>query len=328
MGEAEQPAGRSGRPRSGGVAPSVQQPAAGGCQQPPRRLPACSRPAPLGLVAPLPPLATRTARTASDSLLTSLYRLYRHPRTAGKYVELKDTIADFKGVLDGKYDDLPEMAFYMVGKPAGSRREAGGKLGGACMHLGRRRGGRRAVHRGCDRARGRPGAGAGGAAARQASPPLLPPHLPPAPSLLARLRTAAPPALPPPPTAERRHQGGDGQGRPDGGGDCGQVGGAAGHAEHAGHAAVGQPARQPQGPAPESFPPRARGAPPRPGRPPWQAAAAGHQFADACCFCFHTCLRERGAPPGCLGTRRGPPALHPFQSSLSFQRKSGPLMRS
>lgn len=32
----------------------------------------------------------------------------------GKYVELKDTIQDFKGVLEGKYDDLPEMAFYMV----------------------------------------------------------------------------------------------------------------------------------------------------------------------------------------------------------------------
>ena len=33
----------------------------------------------------------------------------------GKYVELKDTISGFKGILDGKYDDLPEMAFYMVG---------------------------------------------------------------------------------------------------------------------------------------------------------------------------------------------------------------------
>jgi F-type H+-transporting ATPase subunit beta len=33
----------------------------------------------------------------------------------GKYVELKDTIAGFKGILDGKYDDIPEMAFYMVG---------------------------------------------------------------------------------------------------------------------------------------------------------------------------------------------------------------------
>ena len=35
--------------------------------------------------------------------------------TPGKYVELKDTIAGFKGILDGKYDELPEAAFYMVG---------------------------------------------------------------------------------------------------------------------------------------------------------------------------------------------------------------------
>ena len=33
----------------------------------------------------------------------------------GKYVELKDTIAGFKGILEGKYDNVPEMAFYMVG---------------------------------------------------------------------------------------------------------------------------------------------------------------------------------------------------------------------
>ena len=34
---------------------------------------------------------------------------------AGKYVNLEDTISGFKGILEGKYDDLPEMAFYMVG---------------------------------------------------------------------------------------------------------------------------------------------------------------------------------------------------------------------
>ncbi len=33
----------------------------------------------------------------------------------GKYVSLKDTIAAFKGILDGEYDHLPEQAFYMVG---------------------------------------------------------------------------------------------------------------------------------------------------------------------------------------------------------------------
>ncbi|KAJ0725074.1 ATP synthase subunit beta [Helianthus annuus] len=33
----------------------------------------------------------------------------------GKYVELKESIGSFQGVLDGKYDDLPEQSFYMVG---------------------------------------------------------------------------------------------------------------------------------------------------------------------------------------------------------------------
>jgi ATP synthase F1 beta subunit len=33
----------------------------------------------------------------------------------GKFVELNETIDGFKGILEGKYDDIPEMAFYMVG---------------------------------------------------------------------------------------------------------------------------------------------------------------------------------------------------------------------
>jgi F-type H+-transporting ATPase subunit beta len=33
----------------------------------------------------------------------------------GKYVALKDTLAGFKGILNGDYDALPEQAFYMVG---------------------------------------------------------------------------------------------------------------------------------------------------------------------------------------------------------------------
>ena len=35
--------------------------------------------------------------------------------SSGKYVKLKDTIEGFKGIVDGKYDDIPEQAFYMVG---------------------------------------------------------------------------------------------------------------------------------------------------------------------------------------------------------------------
>jgi F-type H+/Na+-transporting ATPase subunit beta len=33
----------------------------------------------------------------------------------GKYVSLKETIAGFKGILQGAYDAIPEQAFYMVG---------------------------------------------------------------------------------------------------------------------------------------------------------------------------------------------------------------------
>ena len=33
----------------------------------------------------------------------------------GKYVKLSESIASFREILDGKYDDLPEQAFYMVG---------------------------------------------------------------------------------------------------------------------------------------------------------------------------------------------------------------------
>ncbi|MDF2440537.1 MAG: F-type H+/Na+-transporting ATPase subunit beta [Abditibacteriota bacterium] len=33
----------------------------------------------------------------------------------GQYVELKDTVRGFKEILEGKHDDLPEQAFYLVG---------------------------------------------------------------------------------------------------------------------------------------------------------------------------------------------------------------------
>ena len=34
---------------------------------------------------------------------------------AGKYVPLRETVRGFREILDGKHDDLPEQAFYMVG---------------------------------------------------------------------------------------------------------------------------------------------------------------------------------------------------------------------
>ena len=35
---------------------------------------------------------------------------------SGVFVDLEDTIKGFKGLIEGEYDDLPEAAFYMVGK--------------------------------------------------------------------------------------------------------------------------------------------------------------------------------------------------------------------
>jgi F-type H+-transporting ATPase subunit beta len=44
--------------------------------------------------------------------------------TAGTYVRLEDTIRGFKEVLEGKHDDLPEQAFYMVGGIEEAREKA------------------------------------------------------------------------------------------------------------------------------------------------------------------------------------------------------------
>jgi F-type H+-transporting ATPase subunit beta len=35
--------------------------------------------------------------------------------TPGKYVKIEDTISGFQEIIEGKHDDLPEQAFYMVG---------------------------------------------------------------------------------------------------------------------------------------------------------------------------------------------------------------------
>jgi F-type H+-transporting ATPase subunit beta len=33
----------------------------------------------------------------------------------GQYVPIAETVRGFREILDGKHDDLPEQAFYMVG---------------------------------------------------------------------------------------------------------------------------------------------------------------------------------------------------------------------
>jgi F-type H+-transporting ATPase subunit beta len=44
--------------------------------------------------------------------------------TPGVYVKIEDTIQGFKEILDGKHDDLPEQAFYMVGTIEDAREKA------------------------------------------------------------------------------------------------------------------------------------------------------------------------------------------------------------
>jgi F-type H+-transporting ATPase subunit beta len=48
--------------------------------------------------------------------------------TPGKYVKIEDTIKGFKAIVEGKYDDMPEQAFYMVG-PIEEAEEKAKKLG-------------------------------------------------------------------------------------------------------------------------------------------------------------------------------------------------------
>jgi F-type H+-transporting ATPase subunit beta len=40
--------------------------------------------------------------------------------TPGEYVKLEDTIKGFREIIEGKHDDMPEAAFYMVGTIEGA----------------------------------------------------------------------------------------------------------------------------------------------------------------------------------------------------------------
>jgi F-type H+-transporting ATPase subunit beta len=43
----------------------------------------------------------------------------------GKFVQVEDTVRSFKEIIEGKHDDLPEGAFYMVGSIEEAREKAG-----------------------------------------------------------------------------------------------------------------------------------------------------------------------------------------------------------
>ncbi|TYP58796.1 F0F1 ATP synthase subunit beta [Thermosediminibacter litoriperuensis] len=60
-------------------------------------------------------LAVSRARKIQRFLTQPFFVAEAFTGTPGKYVKLEDTIKGFAGIIEGKYDDLPESAFYMVG---------------------------------------------------------------------------------------------------------------------------------------------------------------------------------------------------------------------
>lgn len=60
-------------------------------------------------------LIVQRARKIERFLSQPVHVAEKFSNIPGKYVPVNETIRGFKEILEGKYDDLPEMAFYMVG---------------------------------------------------------------------------------------------------------------------------------------------------------------------------------------------------------------------
>ncbi len=60
-------------------------------------------------------LAVNRARKIQRFLSQPMFVTEVFTARKGKYVPLKETVRGFKEILEGKYDDLPEQAFFMVG---------------------------------------------------------------------------------------------------------------------------------------------------------------------------------------------------------------------
>ena len=60
-------------------------------------------------------LTVNRARKIQKFLSQPFFVAEQFSGVKGKYVKLEDSIKGFKGIIEGKYDDIPEQAFYMVG---------------------------------------------------------------------------------------------------------------------------------------------------------------------------------------------------------------------
>ena len=64
------------------------------------------------------------AKDRNDSFRSRSSSPSSSPASKGKYVKIEDTIRGFKEIVEGKHDDLPEQAFYMVGTIEEAREKA------------------------------------------------------------------------------------------------------------------------------------------------------------------------------------------------------------
>ncbi len=60
-------------------------------------------------------LAVGRARRIQRFLSQPMFVTEVYTGREGKYVPVQETVRGFREILDGKYDNLPEQAFYMVG---------------------------------------------------------------------------------------------------------------------------------------------------------------------------------------------------------------------
>ncbi len=60
-------------------------------------------------------LTVGRARKIQKFLSQPMFVAEAYTGQQGKYVKIKDTVRGFKEILDGKHDNIPEQAFYMVG---------------------------------------------------------------------------------------------------------------------------------------------------------------------------------------------------------------------
>jgi F-type H+/Na+-transporting ATPase subunit beta len=70
-------------------------------------------------------LSVARARKIEKFLSQPMFVAEQFTGRQGKYVKIEDTIRGFKEIVEGKHDEIPEQAFYMVGTIEEALEQAG-----------------------------------------------------------------------------------------------------------------------------------------------------------------------------------------------------------